>query len=172
MALNPHETKTLLAILAVDQPSIQSSPATIAVWCDELQDHWITPELAHEAARIFRRRPEAEIQRYRFLDIATFRHYLRNARERAEARRRTEEAKRALPPGRKVDEDPYRLRYPGEFLEKVRDGQARAAGNHAYAEARRRGIDPVEARNVAQAAYDQKMKDLLAEEPTEKDSTK
>lgn len=164
MALSLDETRQLLAILAVDQPSLQATPGTIAVWCDELHDHWITYELAAEAARLFRRRPEPEILKFRFLDIATFRHYLRQARDRAEARRRAEAAKRALPPGKRNDDESFRLRYPEEFLAKVHDGQARAAANHAFAEARRAGADYDEARAIGQKMYDRKMQELRSPE--------
>lgn len=164
MALTIPETKQLLAILAVDQPSLQATPGTIAVWCDELHDHWITYELAAEAARLFRRRPEAEILKFRFLDIATFRHYLRQARDRAETRIRAEAAKRALPPGKRSDEESFRLRYPEEFLAKVHDGQARAAANHAFAEARRAGASYEEARAAGQEIFNKKMIELQSEE--------
>lgn len=164
MALSLQETKQLLAVLAVDQPSLQATPATLAVWCDELHDHWITYELAAEAARLFRRRSEPEILKFRFLDIATFRHYLRQARDRAETRRRAEEAKRALPPGKRTDEESFRLRYPEEFLAQMRDGQARAAANHAFAEARRGGVGYDEARAIGQEVFNKKMIELQTEE--------
>lgn len=164
MALSLTETQRLLAVLAVDQPSLQATPGTIAVWCDELHDHWITYELAAEAARLFRRRPEPEILKFRFLDIATFRHYLRQARDRAETRHRAEAAKRALPPGKRADEESFRLRYPEEFLAKVHDGQARAAANHAFTEARRSGADYDEARAIGQKMFDKKIAELQSEE--------
>lgn len=155
MALTLDETKKLLTVLVVDQPSIQRTAATIAVWLDELQDHWITLELAMSAARLYRRRPDAELERFRFLDIATFRHYLRRARDVKIAETRSAAARRALPPGEKKIVDPFRVRFPDVFARGIAEGRAKAAATHAYQAAIDEGATRADAIEQGNIAYTQ-----------------
>lgn len=152
MALTLPETQKLLTVLAVDQPVLQPTPATIAVWADELQDHWITYDLCIAAARLFRRRSDAELQRFRFLEIAVFHHYLRKARDVERAAARSEASRHYLPPG-KPDGDPYRVKFPEKFSRLVAEGKARAAGDRAYRAAITSGATRDEATEQGKQAY-------------------
>lgn len=162
--MHENEVKELLLYIQAGDGR-QLSNADLAYWTNELPPMLTLPD-AIEAVRLFRNRPEAEVAKYRWLDITILRVYVKRLMDARRAAELREEAKLAIEPAPHVavNERRLRIRDPEEWDRLKGAGRAEGNADRAYTHARRvLGLPEAEARAAGQAAYEQTWTDIEAE---------